>query len=88
MAVNLLEGRYFFHIGDDHRKEYGSVTYGIMTSIIIFIIMITSDYLSRTVGTKISFFFFGIVLLLMPFFIKKFDGSDISKPLLKTKIKQ
>ncbi|MCX6823712.1 MAG: hypothetical protein NT085_01100 [candidate division SR1 bacterium] len=83
IAVNLLEGRYFFHIGDDHRKEYGSVAYGIMTSIIVFIIMITSDYLSKKLGMKISFFFFGIVLLLMPFFIRKFDASDISQKQLK-----
>jgi hypothetical protein len=76
IAVNLLEWRYFFHIGDDHRKEYGSAAYGIATSIIIFFIMITSDLLSRTVWIKICFFFFGIVLLLMPFFIKKFDAPD------------
>ena len=79
IAVNLLEWKYFFHIGDDHRKEYGSVAYGIITSVIIFLIMIASDYFSRRLGTKINFFFFGIVLLLMPFLIKKFDGSDISK---------
>lgn len=85
IAVNLLEGRYFFHIGDDHRKEYGSVSYGIMTSLIIFIIMITADYIGKIVGTKIIFFFFGIVLLLMPFFIKKFDASDISKRSLQKK---
>jgi MFS family permease len=85
IAVNLLEGRYFFHIGDDHRKEYGSVAYGIMTSVIIFVIMIASDYLSKRVGIKITFFFFGIVLLLMPFFIKKFDASDISKSHLGNK---
>jgi len=40
--------------------------------------MIAADYLSKTLGIKISFFFFGIVLLLMPFFIKRFDASDIS----------
>jgi len=79
IAVNLLEGRYFFHIGDDHRKEYGSVAYGIMTSIIIFIIMIASDYLNKVIGMKISFFFFGIILLLMPFFIRKFDAPNIPK---------
>jgi len=77
IAVNLLEGRYFFHIGEDHRKEYGSVAYGIMTSSTIFFIMIASDYLNKMVGTKISFFFFGIVLLVMPFFIRKFDAPDI-----------
>lgn len=83
IAVNLLEGRYFFHIGDNHRKEYGSVTYGITTSIIIFIIMIAADYLSRKVGMKISFFFFGMVLLLMPFLIKRFDAPDIPRRRLK-----
>ena len=78
IAVNLLEGRYFFHIGDDHRKEYWSVAYGIMTSIIIFLIMIAADYIGKVVGIKITFFFFGIVLLLMPFFIKRFDASNLS----------
>lgn len=76
LAVNPLEGRYFFHIGDDHRKEYGSVTYGIATSITIFLVMIASNYLNNAVGMKTSFFFFGIVLLLMPFFIKSFDHKD------------
>lgn len=84
VAVNLLEWRYFFHIGDDHRKEYWSVAYGIITSIIIFLIMIISDYIGKIVGTKISFFFFGIVLLLMPFLIRKFDASDISQKQRKT----
>ena len=85
VAVNLLEWRYFFHIGDDHRKEYGSVAYGITTSIIIFLIMIASDFLGRKVGIKISFFFFGFILLLMPFFIKKFDAPDIPRKRLKEK---
>jgi len=85
MSINLLEGRYFFHIGDDHRKEYGSVAYGIVTSVMIFIFMIAADYLSRKVGMKISFFFFGIVLLLMPFFIKKFDAPDIPRKILRKK---
>lgn len=78
IAVNLLEWRYFFHIGDDHRKEYGSVAYGIMTSIIIFIIMIMADYFSSKIGTAISFFFFGFILLLMPFFIRKFDANNLT----------
>ncbi len=79
IAVNLLEWRYFFHIGEDHRKEFWSVAYGIMTSSTIFFIMITADYLNTKLGTKISFFFFGIVLLLMPFLIKRFDAPDIPK---------
>jgi len=47
--------------------------------------MITSDYLSRKVGMKISFFFFGFFLLLMPFFIKKFDAPDAPRRGLKGK---
>lgn len=78
IAVNLLEWRYFFHIGDDHRKEYGSVAYGIMTSIVLFVIMIAADYFSSKIGTTIVFFFFGFTLLLMPFFIKKFDTNTLS----------
>lgn len=77
VAVNLLEGRYFFYIWDDHRKEYGSVTYWIVTSSIIFIIMIITDYFSSKIWTTISFFFFGFVLLLMPFCIKKFDTNKL-----------
>lgn len=79
IAVNLLEWRYFFHIGDDHRKEYGSVAYGIITNTIIFLIMIAADYLNKAIWIKISFFFFGTILLLMPFFIKKFDAPDLPK---------
>ena len=85
IAVNLVEWRYFFHIGDDHRKEYGSAAYGIMSSIIIFVIMLAADYLSKKVGMKISFFFFGMVLLLMPFFLKKFDAPEIQTRILKKK---
>lgn len=83
IAVNLLEGRYFFHIGDDHRNEYGSVAYGIVTSIIIFFIMIVADYINKVIGIKITFFFFGSLLLLMPFFIKKFDGPDLTRKHLR-----
>jgi hypothetical protein len=47
--------------------------------------MIASDFLSRKVGMKISFFFFGFILLLMPFFIKKFDAPDVPRRGLKEK---
>lgn len=72
VAVNLLEWRFFFHIGEDHRKEYGSAAYGIATNIIVFAIMISADLLTSRIGITIPFVFFGIVLLIMPFFIRKF----------------
>jgi hypothetical protein len=49
-----------------------------MTSAIIFLIMIAADYFSNKIGTKITFFFFGFILLLMPFFIKKFETNTLS----------
>ena len=72
IAVNLLEWRFFYHIGEDHRKEYGSAAYGIATNIVIFFIMIISDLLTNKIGMIIPFIFFGITLLIMPLFIRKF----------------
>ncbi len=72
IAVNLLEWRFFYHIGEDHRKEYGSAAYGIATNIVIFFIMIVSDLLTNKIGMIVPFIFFGITLLIMPLFIRKF----------------
>lgn len=72
IAVNLLEWRFFYHIGEDHRKEYGSAAYGIATNIVIFLIMIVSDLLTNRIGMIVPFIFFGITLLIMPLFIRKF----------------
>ncbi|MCX6823226.1 MAG: hypothetical protein NTX91_04540 [candidate division SR1 bacterium] len=72
IAVNLLEGRFFYHIGEDHRKEYGSAAYGIATNIVIFFVMIVSDFLTNKIGVIVPFIFFGIVLLIMPLFIRRF----------------
>ena len=72
IAVNLLEGRFFYHIGEDHRKEYGSAAYGIATNTVIFFVMIVSDFLTHKIGVIVPFIFFGIVLLIMPLFIRRF----------------
>lgn len=72
IAVNLLEGRFFYHIWEDHRKEYGSAAYGIATNIVIFLIMIVADLLTNKIGMIIPFMFFGVTLLVMPLFIRKF----------------
>ncbi len=72
IAVNLLEWRFFYHIWEDHRKEYWSAAYGIATNIVIFLIMIISDVLTNKVGMIVPFIFFGITLLIMPLFIRRF----------------
>ena len=72
IAVNLLEGRLFYHMGEDHRKEYGSAAYGIVINIVTVVIMLTSDVLTKRIWIIIPFLFFGFILLLMPIFIRKF----------------
>jgi cobalamin biosynthesis protein CobD/CbiB len=72
IAVNLLEGRFYFHIWEDHRKEYGAAAYGIATNIVIFLIMLCSDILTTKFNIIVPFMFFGVTLLLMPLFIRKF----------------
>lgn len=72
ISVNLLEGRLFYHLGEDHRKEYGSAAYGIIINIVIFLVMYFSDLLTHRIGMIIPFVFFGVLLLFMPLFIRRF----------------
>ena len=72
IAVNLLEARFFYHIWEDHEKEYGSAAYGIVSNLLLFAIMIMSDILTHHGWMVLPFIFFGIILFLMPFFIKRF----------------
>lgn len=73
IAINLIEARYFFHIGEDHKKEYWSSVYWLITSIITFIIMLITDVMTKHAGIKVNFLFFGILILWMLFLIKKID---------------
>lgn len=73
ISANIIEGRYFHLIGDDHRKEYGAAAYGIISSIVMFFVMITSDLVTRGLGNKFSFFFAGIIILINIFFINHLD---------------
>ncbi len=73
IAINLIEARYFFHIGEDHKKEYGSSAYGLIVSLFTFIIMLFTDILTKHAWMKINFLFFGLLVLWMLFFIKKID---------------
>lgn len=75
IAVNIIEWRYFHLIGDDHKKEYGAAAYGLISSIVMFFIMIISDLLTRGFGDKFAFFFCGIVVLINIFFLKKIEET-------------
>lgn len=69
IATNILEGRFFHRIGDNQEKEYWAAAYGIITSILMFFIMIISDLLTLGFGDKFAYFFCGIVILINIFFI-------------------
>ena len=76
IAINILEGRYFYRIGDDHKKEYGAAAYGLICSILMFFIMIISDLLTTGFGDKFAYFFCGIVILINIFFMKELDKTE------------
>lgn len=73
ITINLIEARYFFHIWEDHKKEHGSSAYGLVTSILTFVVMIFTDILTKHAWIRINFLFFGLLVLGMLFFIKKVD---------------
>lgn len=73
IAINLIEARYFFHIGEDHKKEYWSSAYWLTTSIMTFVIMLMTDILTKHAGIKLNFLFFWLLTLGMLFLIKKID---------------
>lgn len=73
VLVNILEWRYFWHIGRDHDKEYGSAIYGIVVSVLNFTMMIIADFLLIKSGMKSTFIFFGILLFATLFLYRHFD---------------
>lgn len=46
-ASNLIDSFFFYRIGKENKKEYGSSTYGLILSITIFVIMFMSSFLEK-----------------------------------------
>lgn len=68
IIVNLIEWRFYHQIGEDNRKEFWSAAYGIITSLIIFIIMIIWNNITKHRDTNTSFMFYGIsIAIIIPF---------------------
>jgi len=76
IATNILEGRFFHRIWDNEEKEYWAAAYGIITSILMFFIMIISDLLTLGFGDKFAYFFCGIIILINLFFITHLDKEE------------
>ncbi|AHB41339.1 hypothetical protein P148_SR1C00001G0548 [candidate division SR1 bacterium RAAC1_SR1_1] len=73
VIVNLIEGRFYHQIGEDNRKEFGSAAYGIITSIIIFLIMIIGNNVTKKIGINASFIFYGITVAAIIPFIRRVE---------------
>lgn len=71
IIVNLIEGRFYHTIGEDNRKEFWSAAYWIITSIIIFLIMILGDYATKRRGINTSFVVYWITVATIIPFIKR-----------------
>lgn len=62
VTINLTEGYLFYRFAIDNHKEYGSAVYGIILSVIIFIMMFLADTLQKQVGFISVFVFLSAVL--------------------------
>lgn len=71
VIVNLIEWRFYHQIGEDNRKEFWSAAYGIITSIIIFLIMIIGNIVTKHRGINASFVFYGIAMASIIPFIRR-----------------
>jgi hypothetical protein len=73
IVINILEWRYFFNIWEYHKKEYWSAAYWLISSLTMFAVMIITWCLTQYFGNKFAFFFCGIILLVMIFYVKEID---------------
>lgn len=71
IIINLIEGSFYHKIWIDNRKEFGSAAYGIITSIIIFIIMIIGNTITKHLWINESFIFYGISIIVAIPFMRK-----------------
>ncbi len=71
VIVNILEWRFYHRIWEDNRKEFWSTAYGIITSIIIFLIMIIGDTITKKRWINPSFIFYWLMVITIIPFIKR-----------------
>jgi len=68
VIVNLVEWRFYHKIWEDNRKEFWSAAYWIITSIIIFLVMIIWNNVTKRWWINTSFLFYWItVAAIIPF---------------------
>lgn len=63
IIVNLIEGKFYHKIGEQNKKEFWSAAYGLITSIVIFLVMIIWNTISQNFWIMSSFVFLWLLLL-------------------------
>ena len=64
LASNLIEGFFFKRMLEEDCKEYGSSVFGLVISIVMWLVMSTSDIVTRHLGYADVFYSFGPLMLL------------------------
>jgi len=65
VTINLTEGYLFYRFAQDDYKEYGAAVYGMILSVIIFIMMFAVDVLQKYVGFISVFVFLSALLAIV-----------------------
>ncbi|MCD5380334.1 hypothetical protein LR004_00245 [Candidatus Gracilibacteria bacterium] len=75
-STNLIDAYYLKQIGEQDKKEYGSSTYGLVFSVIIFAMMFISSFLDNLLGFDMLMYILGTLILLINILnIKKVLGK-------------
>lgn len=73
ILINILEWRYFWHIGRDHDKEYWAAIYWVIVNLVNFAMMLFVNFLMNNYSVGSAFVFFGIILFMTLFMYKNFN---------------
>ncbi|MCP4524125.1 MAG: MFS transporter [Candidatus Gracilibacteria bacterium] len=67
IASNLIDAYFFRKIGEENKKEYGSSTYGLILSLVIFIMMFFSSAISNHFSYTVLMIILGSIVLVLSF---------------------
>jgi len=74
---NLIDAYFLKKIWEEDKKEYWSATYGLVFSIVLFIMMFVASFIDKIWGYKILFVVLALILLLVSALFYKYSKSLI-----------
>ena len=69
ITSNLVDSYFLKRIWDEWKKEYGSSTYGLVFSTVIFVMMFVSSYITSTFSYTVLMLFLWILMLVIGFYL-------------------